>query len=742
MSGLSAAIRALSVLKTCKPIRLWAAALAGLAALVLLGGTALGQEAAADASGRPQVLQFSAEISDLNSLIAWVTVSLSDEARVQIEYRNGGAGRFRTRLSEPAVNHYIPVVRLRAETTYEYLIGVEGADGEIAFRAGDGGEFTTGPLPEIMQRFSNRATGLSTQDLILGDFLQAYIVFWDDEGEIVWYHAVPERRTPLIAAIKQRPNGNLLWEAWACCLREVSPTAEQVNEFHFGDEEIALHHDFWELDDGRILSIAEKYVPREDPGNLGEPPSNLAPPNPSDRVPPEGSFFVVADVLAAWDTATGESETVWDALDFFDVDVLARNQDPLVAWSGTKLRVTHANSIQMRPRGNVIMSMRTRSQVISIGPDFQSIEWRLGGAGSDYTFPNPEDRFYGQHVATQLPNGNILVFDNGLSRPREHGGMYSRALELRLDEETKTAVKVWEYREGPEFFVLVVGSAYRTQNGNTLVNFGVSRQAWDENWEEQTPILLIEADASGREIFRLETWGPSAAARYRAYGDIDSIMGETRLPSPGRPLPGTACLRNDEDLCVRTIPRLLTNPGATEIERSFVQEGARFQVPAGGAIHDLSLDLLPLDDEGRTAQPMPLCLPDAAARTAMLARYSAADGRWELLQGATGLMGATDGADGGVCGLIDQSGVYAVVETGRLSAGLDAARPDSSAIWRAGTATTASELLGALAGAGVRTLHWHDGTAWRSYAAPIGGDPVPGARDFAIRPGARLWLGG
>ena len=739
MIGSAAAVRMLSGLNARALIRLWAPALAFSAGLALLGGTALGHESADHGRELPDVLQFSAEISDLNSLIAWVTVSLSDEARVQIEYGNEEAGRFRTRLSEPAVNHYIPVVRLRAETTYEYVIGVEGAGGEIAFDADDAGEFRTGPLPEIMRRFSWRASGRSTQDLILGDYLQAYLVFWDDEGEIVWYHSVPERRTPLIAAIKQRPNGNLLWEAWACCLREVSPTAEQVNEFNFGDEEIALHHDFWELEDGRILSIAEKYVAREDPGNLGEAPSRRAPPNPSARVAPEGSFFVVADVLAAWDTATGESETVWDALDFFEVDVLARNQDPLVAWSGDKLRVTHANSIQMRPRGNVIMSMRTRSQVISISPDFQSIEWRLGGAGSDYTFPDPSDRFYGQHVATQLPNGNILVFDNGLSRPREHGGMYSRALELRLDEETKTAVKVWEHREDPDYFVLVVGSAYRTRNGNTLVNYGVSRQSWDENWTEQTPILLIEADASGREVFRLETWGAASPARYRAYGDIDSIMGEVRLPSAERPLPGTACLGDDEDLCVRTIPRSTAGSGAAEIGRSFARGGARFQVPAGGAIHDLSLSLLPLDDEGRPAEPMRLCLPDAAdARAAMLARYSA-DGEWELLQGAPA---ATGDRDGGVCGLIDQSGVYAVAGTETLSAGLEGARAGASAVWRAGTATTASELAGALADAGIRTLHWHDGAAWRSYAAPIGGGAVPGALDFAIEPGARLWLGG
>ena len=77
-----------------------------------------------------------------------------------------------------------------------------------------------------------------------------------------------------------------------------------------------------------------------------------------------------------------------------------------------------------------------------------------------------------------------------------------------------------------------------------------------------------------------------------------------------------------------------------------------------------------------------------------------------------------------------------------LSAGLDGARVNSPAIWRAGSTTTASELLGALADGGVQALYWHDRAAWQGYAAPIDGEPLPGARDFEIRPGAMLWLGG
>ena len=84
--------------------------------------------------------------------------------------------------------------------------------------------------------------------------------------------------------------------------------------------------------------------------------------------------------------------------------------------------------------------------MISIAPDFQAVEWQLGGPESDYEFPNPGDRFWSQHTASQLPSGNILLFDNGLGRPLAEGNNYSRALELRLDERSRTAVKVWEYR--------------------------------------------------------------------------------------------------------------------------------------------------------------------------------------------------------------------------------------------------------------------------------------------------------
>jgi len=51
----------------------------------------------------------------------------------------------------------------------------------------------------------------------------------------------------------------------------------------------------------------------------------------------------------------------------------------------------------------------------------------------------------GQHAVNVLDNGNILLFDNGLSRNFEKTPTYSRAVEYRIDEENMTIQQVWEY---------------------------------------------------------------------------------------------------------------------------------------------------------------------------------------------------------------------------------------------------------------------------------------------------------
>ena len=217
-------------------------------------------------------------------------------------------------------------------------------------------------------------------------------------------------------------------------------------------------------------------------------------------------------------------------MDFWDI----RDPDQRRLWVLSDPDWLHMNSLAKTADGGYVVSLRNLNQVISLSPDFKTVRWRLGGPDSDFDFPDPTDRFTMQHTASELPNGNILLFDNRAKLPEEEGGeKYSRALELRLDFDAKTAVKAWEFSPEPRMYSNIFSSAYRLDNGNTLVDFGSSPDF------ATVPIAIVEVDARGREAFRLESidpplaeyWGPN---RYRVYPGPKSIMGETMLRAPRR----------------------------------------------------------------------------------------------------------------------------------------------------------------------------------------------------------------
>jgi hypothetical protein len=150
------------------------------------------------------------------------------------------------------------------------------------------------------------------------------------------------------------------------------------------------------------------------------------------------------------------------------------------------------------------MSARHLDTVIAISPQLDRIAWRIGRFKSDFTFPNPSDRFYHEHYVRMLDNGNLLLFDNGNGRPAVEGGQYTRALELALDWSSMTATKVWEYRHqvgtsggAPVYkYADRVGVAQRLSNGNTIVWFGADIDPTTLQLKSPQTQTLVEADAN------------------------------------------------------------------------------------------------------------------------------------------------------------------------------------------------------------------------------------------------------
>ncbi|MFC2131231.1 aryl-sulfate sulfotransferase [Bacteroidota bacterium] len=198
----------------------------------------------------------------------------------------------------------------------------------------------------------------------------------------------------------------------------------------------------------------------------------------------------------------------WEALDHFNVLDVTDDID----LTQQSFDFNHMNSITLDLDGNILISSRHLDEVTKIDKTTGDIIWRMGGStcrNNEFLFYNDDNNgfngFSHQHNLTILPNGNLLLFDNGNMREPQ----FSRAVEYQLNQDAKTATKIWEYRHDPDIYVGAMGSAQRLSNGNTLVN-----------WVEEG---LTEVRSDNSITFRLKFPGNPTFHIYRAFKHITKM---------------------------------------------------------------------------------------------------------------------------------------------------------------------------------------------------------------------------
>jgi hypothetical protein len=169
----------------------------------------------------------------------------------------------------------------------------------------------------------------------------------------------------------------------------------------------------------------------------------------------------------------------WDAFDHLPaIDDL----DPQIDHTGSTVDWTHGNAIDVAADGNYLVSFRNISQVVKIDSASGAVLWKLGGSDGDFTFvDDPLGGFSLQHGIRELPNGNLLLFDNG----NGHNPPQTRAVEYHLDLNARTARMVWQYDANPHLFAPFTGFAQRLANNNTLVSYGPLATVREVNLAEQ-----------------------------------------------------------------------------------------------------------------------------------------------------------------------------------------------------------------------------------------------------------------
>ena len=397
-----------------------------------------------DTGAAPAVLTTRVEVA--GPIFRSIQTELDGEGTVRVQYWSDEGPRLEITRAAESKTHLVDLYRLRSATTYQYEVIPVGSDGIPG--TGVGGEFQTDTLPSRISKIAATVSGQPTFPLLM---LEAFNrlgtldmpVIIDREGRVVWYRQGSQAATLGFDVLS---DGNFVLQASpkvevvTPANRLVAVLSEDDAAARTGLGTFDIHHDIVATPDNSLLLLVQDTATVSDTVWTGE-------------------------AVWEWDYRTDALEKRWSSFDFLSPSTDRGPRTVTTDW-------LHANSLSMGPRGNLLMSLFFTHEVISIAPDFQTLEWRLGGAHSSFdVLDGGMDA--GQHTAEEVETDRILLFDNGRDRPG--GGLYSRALELEIDRSSNTAGIVWEFRPSPDIYAPIVGSTYRLEAGNTVTTFGVSQ---------------------------------------------------------------------------------------------------------------------------------------------------------------------------------------------------------------------------------------------------------------------------
>lgn len=353
-----------------------------------------------------------------------------------------GIDSFTLRARDPQLklHHDVLVYGLHAETTYRLLARSTTAQGATATAPEK--QYLTAPLPQGIQGamvdvdakqvdplawvLTSVHLGQPAVGTTLG-FPGAAIAY-DQAGYPVWFMQMPKSNNVLAA---MQPGGQLMIMA-----------EETSGLFNVAGAPLWQWLSPFDLKGGTMLSSPMDGMPHHDMRLL-----------PGGRVArlefdiQEGKF---GDRIVELDE---EQKVLWS---WSTLDHLAADD-----WPGlNSLRVSDSES-------HVLVSARNQSRVYWIHRKSGEVVWSAGPGGTLKLQDTPGASWFAlQHDAQLLPNGNLLVYDNGMPKRG-----YSRAVEYEVDLAKGTATQVWECKgkTGEHWYSAGEGSAERWDDGRTLV---------------------------------------------------------------------------------------------------------------------------------------------------------------------------------------------------------------------------------------------------------------------------------
>ena len=483
---------------------------------------------------------------NLNTPLAGLlTLATNIPTRIRIEIHSA-KNSWAVNLKKMATSHTIPVLGLRPNTTHTIKIHATTATG-VTTTYEKPLTVTTDPLPngftsiDVTSQPEKMEPGYTLIEVIpeasKNKGFGATIVIVDNTGEVVWY-TLGSRFTD----VRQLENGNLIFLAGNTAriinmvgdvIKEwrARKTRRQINKPTKGIVATrAFHHELFPMKNGNflVLSIEARNI-------LNFPTSE------TNANAPKEKTLVAGDLVVEFDP-DGNIVNSWSLLTMLQAQRISFGS--LGGYWNTVLRRektkdwSHGNAVTHQPNDDsIIVTLRHQDATIKFSRKTGEIIWILSphenwdkdrfnkyllkptSDDDEYFFP------YHHHAHEVMPNGNLMLYDNGSygtspfnEQPRR-AKAFSRAVEYKINEKTKQAEITWQYGQHAEnvYYSGALGDAdYLPQTGNVLITHGSLATT-----EKINSAIVIEVTHTmpGKEVFKMTVHdaSPELEGGWRVY---------------------------------------------------------------------------------------------------------------------------------------------------------------------------------------------------------------------------------
>lgn len=348
--------------------------------------------------------------------------------------------------------HILPVYGLYAD--YENKVDIVMANGQkntITIK--------TEPLhPDVPVATSIKTTPeyMGNNLMFLTAAMRAMPVGYDYAGDIRWYAT-----RNFAFDLKRLPNGHILvgterlvkMPYFTTGLYEMAFSGKIFKEYVLPS---GYHHDQFAMEDGNILVLTFDFY-----------------------------SGTVEDMCVLLDAKTGEILKSWDYKKVLPQNVAGSGSQDEHDWF-------HNNAVWYDKKTNSLsLSGRHQDAVINLDYETGELNWIIGDPEGwpqemveKYFFtPVGDGEFdwqYEQHACVVLPDGDIMMFDNGHYRAKNkenywpNSKNFSRGVRYRIDTEKMTIEQVWQYgkERGAEYFSPYICNVEYYNEGHYLVHSG------------------------------------------------------------------------------------------------------------------------------------------------------------------------------------------------------------------------------------------------------------------------------